>query len=292
MEFERLPRGLPDQSAASGEAPRAVWMPREVLAAAPEKWGFDKGKIFLGALDLPDNRFMLGLEDNRHIMTVAGSRAGKGVSAIIPNLLTYEGSVLVVDPKGENATLTSERRGKGRGIEAGGLKHDVYVIDPFNAANVADEYRAGFNPFTGLDPTDPNFIDECDSIADALVIAESGKENDHWNSSARMVLRGFIAWVAAAPDLKRNMKTLRRLLYLPPDSEDGRQGFDDLLEEMASKPKTAQGVPAEVASALLGMGGDEQGSVMSTVRGNIAFLSSPPMCNNLQSSGSRPALIG
>ena len=36
-------------------------------------------------------------------MTVVGSRAGKGVSLMIPNLLLYEGSVLAIDPKGELA---------------------------------------------------------------------------------------------------------------------------------------------------------------------------------------------
>ena len=45
----------------------------------------------------------IGWKDDRHVMTIAGSRAGKGVSLIIPNLLLYEGSALVIDPKGENA---------------------------------------------------------------------------------------------------------------------------------------------------------------------------------------------
>lgn len=55
---------------------------------------------------------MIGLNDDRHVMTIAGSRAGKGVSLIVPNLIFYEGSALAVDPKGENATITAGRRGK------------------------------------------------------------------------------------------------------------------------------------------------------------------------------------
>jgi type IV secretion system protein VirD4 len=31
----------------------------------------------------------------------------------VPNLLTYEGSALVIDPKGENARMTAPRRGDG-----------------------------------------------------------------------------------------------------------------------------------------------------------------------------------
>ena len=54
---------------------------------------------------------LIGWNDDRHVMTIAGSRAGKGVSLIVPNLLLYEGSALVIDPKGENARITAGRRG-------------------------------------------------------------------------------------------------------------------------------------------------------------------------------------
>ena len=52
------------------------------------------GKILLGAL----NGRLIGVADDRHICTIAGSRAGKGVSAIVPNLILYDGSVLAIDP--------------------------------------------------------------------------------------------------------------------------------------------------------------------------------------------------
>jgi type IV secretory pathway TraG/TraD family ATPase VirD4 len=51
-----------------------------------------------------------------HMFTVAGSRAGKGPSTIVPMLLSYEGSVLVIAPRGELANLTARtaRRNLGR----------------------------------------------------------------------------------------------------------------------------------------------------------------------------------
>jgi len=55
----------------------------------------------------------LGLDDDRHFVTIAGSRSGKGTSAIIPNLCIYPGSVVCLDPKGENASITAARRGAG-----------------------------------------------------------------------------------------------------------------------------------------------------------------------------------
>ena len=49
---------------------------------------------------------MIGWKDDRHALTVAGTRAGKGASLIVPNLLLYPGSVLAIDPKGELARIT------------------------------------------------------------------------------------------------------------------------------------------------------------------------------------------
>ena len=71
-----------------------------------------EGKIFLGVVDgdvytstLSDSRVVRHVEsgypiavgDDRHILTVAGSRAGKGRSVIIPNLLLYPGSILTIE---------------------------------------------------------------------------------------------------------------------------------------------------------------------------------------------------
>lgn len=283
MDFNDLPRGRPYTTADDSDAPRALWAAPDEVA---DKWPFTEGRIFLGATE---SGAWIGFEDNRHILTVAGSRAGKGQSAILPNLALYPGSIMVIDPKGENATLTAERRGKGREVPAGGLGQEVYILDPFRVADIPAEYRAGFNPIATLDPTSPTFVDDCDSIADALVVAEPGKQNDHWNSTARLVLRGMIAWVAAAPDIaRRDLGEVRRLLYLPPEKEGG--GFDDLLADLVDSDHVAHGVPADMAGALLGMGEDERGSVLSTVRDNIVFLSSPSMAEMLSGDQRAPDL--
>ncbi|MCV5950975.1 type IV secretory system conjugative DNA transfer family protein, partial [Escherichia coli] len=58
-----------------------------------------------------------------HVVTVAPTGSGKGIGAVIPNLLTYQGSALVFDPKGENAEVTGRRRRE--------MGQSVHVIDPF-----------------------------------------------------------------------------------------------------------------------------------------------------------------
>lgn len=285
ISFEDLPRGLPREISTKDGAPRALWSAPEGLTNSL-RWAAHSGAPLVGQ-DRTGN--WIGLDDDRHLFTVAGSRAGKGVSTILPNLVHYSGSVLCLDPKGENASLTAERRGQGRGVPAGGLGQDVFVFDAYGVADVPDEYRASFNPLADLDPRDPLFVDQCDGIADALVVAEKGKENDHWSASSRLTLRGFIAWVASKPSGKRDLVEVYRLLHLPSAPKgapkDPDAYFEDLLDAMLDEPDRSWGVPAATAGALLSMGHEERGSVLSTVRQNILFVSSPPMSRMLSGDG-------
>ena len=121
-----------------------------------------------------------------------------------------------------------------------------------------------------------------------------GENQNHWNASARLVLRGFVAWVASAPDGPRDLPEVYRLLHLPlaPEGAESDPGnhFDDLLDQMTKEPDRAYGVPAHTAAAILGMAAEEMGSVLSTVRQNILFLSSPPMARMLSADERQPKL--
>ncbi len=99
-----LPRG---QKGQEDRVPRSRWGDGEALGPA---WGYapEKNGLLLGRR----NGAELGWADDRHALTVAGTRAGKGVSLIIPNLLLYPGSVLAIDPKGELARVTGAQRGQ------------------------------------------------------------------------------------------------------------------------------------------------------------------------------------
>ena len=61
-------------------------------------------------------------------MTVAGSRAGKSSTVLIPNLRQYPGSVVVLDPKGELARATIEHRRR--------MGQKCFVLDPFGETGV------------------------------------------------------------------------------------------------------------------------------------------------------------
>jgi type IV secretion system protein VirD4 len=63
-------------------------------------------------------------EGNGHLLTVAPTRAGKGTGQIIPNLLSWIGSVLVIDIKGENYLRSA-------GYRQQELKQKVIRFAPF-----------------------------------------------------------------------------------------------------------------------------------------------------------------
>src|SRR5258708_26259239 len=85
-----IPRGLSSRYLSEQAVPQARWqapdviLDRRALAYDPDNPG---GKILLGAF----GDKLIGIEDNRHVMTVAGSRSGKSVT-IVGNLLFYRGS--------------------------------------------------------------------------------------------------------------------------------------------------------------------------------------------------------
>jgi type IV secretion system protein VirD4 len=63
-----------------------------------------------------------------HLLTIAPTRSGKGVGAIIPNLLTADRSVLCVDPKGENA----RHRREGEILRRPGIPGPVHSGERLN----------------------------------------------------------------------------------------------------------------------------------------------------------------
>ncbi|WP_096703523.1 type IV secretory system conjugative DNA transfer family protein [Magnetospirillum sp. 15-1] len=184
----------------------------------------------------------LGLDDDRHFVTIAGSRSGKGTSAIIPNLCLYPGSVVCLDPKGENATLTAARRGGGaEGCE--GMGQPVFVLDPFGVADVPDELRAGLNPLALLDPDSPSVVNDAELLAEGLVVSTDPRDA-HWDESARNFIKGLILHLVATMD-NPSLFTLRRFL-----TQGDYQGWDDAMVEWEDAGKDARDFAAGHARGL------------------------------------------
>tara|TARA_B100000965_G_scaffold117698_1_gene97143 strand:- start:27 stop:1547 length:1521 start_codon:yes stop_codon:yes gene_type:complete len=287
MLLDDLPRGVRSRKLDDHRTPLAAWMPPDLIASSnslsydPDNPG---AKLLLGA----QNGKLVGIGDNRHMMTVAGSRAGKGVSAIVPNLIFYRGSVLAIDPKAELASITALRRAQQLGQR-------VYVLDPFErCAPHAAPYRASYNPLSILKPDSPTLVEDAGLIADALVIP--GGRDPHWNDSARNFLEGLVLHVAtySGYEDRRDLVSVRTVLmngaHISQETDDGHEeasGMDGLFVEMLHNVELLNEAGAEdIARAVEAAANDffekpdnERGSVLSTARRHTKFLDFP----NIQS---------
>jgi len=186
---------------------------------------YQAGSLFLG---LDENGREIGISTDRHAITIAGSRAGKGAALIIPNLLRWPDNVLVIDPKGENAEQTYQRREE--------MGQAVHVLDPFGSANVPDRIRAGFNPLASIDLTSNRARATVSAIANGLIVVTDPKHME-WVSGARALLSGVISYVLVnAPAEHHNFATVRNILMQPtelPDEDGEAQGLWADAQEMA-----------------------------------------------------------
>lgn len=173
------------------------------------RYRYKHGSLWLGRS--PTNEATpLGFDDDRHVLLVSGTRGGKGTTFIVPNLIRWPGSVVVVDPKGENATVTAARRGRGSKYCPG---QEVHVLDPFREATVPEALRSRFNPLDAIDPEHPEAVDLAAMIASAMIVMSEG-ESKSWDEDALDMLQGLILHVKTADEFegRRNLLTVRSLV--------------------------------------------------------------------------------
>jgi len=213
----------------------------------------------------------------QHLLSIAPTRSGKGVSLIIPNLLTYRGAVLVIDPKGENAWVTADRRRA--------LGQKVLIVDPWNEVNGTYGSKAGthestahFNPLSILEPGSDDFADDLAYLADALIVTESTRE-PYFDNTARELWAGLMAYVVENPTFSAHASLeLARKLLMKPNAELARtiRSAIDLGSDSVAAQKLAQFENFEASSSIM--------SVISSARTQTAFLDTPKLNESMDSS--------
>jgi type IV secretion system protein VirD4 len=206
----------------------------------------------------------------QHLITIAPTRSGKGVGAIIPNLLTADRSILCIDPKGENARVaarTRERFGP------------VFVLDPFGVSGVSS---GAFNPLDGMDEESPDLAEDAALLADALVYDPPGQVGEaHWNEEAKALIAGVILYVVCHEGTeRRNLTAVRDLLTAAPED------FAAMLGTM-QKSKSAGGLVARAANRHVGKAAREAAGVLSSAQRHTHFLDSRRMAAVLERSDFR-----
>jgi len=206
----------------------------------------------------PGTGRLLRYDGPAHLITLAPTRAGKGVGTVIPNLLAVERSVLVIDPKGENARIAGEARRRF------GTTH---VLDPFDVSGMPS---AAYNPLDRLTPDSLDLGEDAASLTVALVMDPPGQVTEaHWNEEAKAILGGLIMFCVCHEDRDRRcLATVREYLTLPPEK------LRALLELMQDSD-AAGGLIARAANRFLGKADREAASVLSNAQRHTHFLDSP-----------------
>jgi type IV secretory pathway TraG/TraD family ATPase VirD4 len=228
----------------------------------------------------------LGYADDRHVCLVSGTRGGKGTGLIIPNLCLWPGSCIVIDPKGENATVTARRRGNGSNY-AHGMGQEVRILDPFGEVQLASSLRASFNPLDVIDPKSDFAVDDAGRIAAAIIVREN-KNDPFFEDAARNLLKGLILHVLTATgfDDIRNLITVRRLLtqgdwlriaLLREAGEENLPSGFVMLWKAMQRSSAFDGIVAGIGEQMLTMAERTRSGVLETARTNTVFLDGAPM---------------
>lgn len=207
----------------------------------------------------------LWLQNEKHVLIMASTRSGKGVSLIIPHLLRYRGSAFVLDPKGENAKATGRRRAA--------LNDKVFYLDPFG---ISGKPKARFNPLKRFTPE--NMEAESKALAAAIVMGEGGKR-DHWTASAQQLVAAFILHVVTSPSVlprEKDLGTMRRLLL---------EKVNGTLEAMSENKEALDGLLRRLAISFLQTPEREFGSILSTAQRETEILDNPFIVASLAASG-------
>jgi|TARA_R100000501_G_scaffold18540_1_gene40531 type IV secretion system protein VirD4 len=244
----------------------SVWRAREMKNAetyGSARWATERevrtagllggDGVVLGKL----GRDYLRHDGPEHVLCFAPTRSGKGVGLVIPSLLTWPGSAIVHDIKGENWQLTAGFRSRhGR----------VLLFDPTNAASAA------YNPLLEVRRGQWE-VRDVQNVADVLVDPEGSLERrNHWEKTSHSLLVGAILHVLyAEPN-----KTLAGVASF---LSDPTRTIEQTLAAMMATPHLGgAGVHPVVASAareLLNKSDNERSGVLSTAMSFLGLYRDP-----------------
>ena len=244
----------------------SVWRARELKTAATygtARWANRQEIKEAGLLD--DKGVVLGQFNNQylrhdgpeHVLCFAPTRSGKGVGLVIPTLLTWPGSAIVHDIKGENWTLTAGYRSSFS---------RVLLFDPTNANSAA------YNPLLEV-RRGVCEVRDVQNVADVLVDPEGSLEKrNHWEKTSHSLLVGAILHVLYA-EANKTLAGVAAFL------SDPKRSFESTLAAMMMTPHLEDdGVHPVVASAareLLNKSENERSGVLSTAMSFLGLYHDP-----------------
>ena len=227
------------------------------------RWA-EKGEVKSAGLLGPDGvvlgryeRDYLRHDGPEHVLCFAPTRSGKGVGLVVPSLLTWPGSAIVHDIKGENWQITAGFRARhGR----------VLLFDPTNPKSSA------YNPLLEVRRGEWE-VRDVQNIADILVDPEGSLEKrNHWEKTSHALLVGAILHVLYAED----DKTLAGVAGF---LSDPKRPIESTLAAMMKTSHLGEAGPhpviASAARELLNKSDNERSGVLSTAMSFLGLYRDP-----------------
>ncbi|EHK54538.1 conjugal transfer protein TraG [Allomesorhizobium alhagi] len=217
---------------------------------------FRPAGVFLGELQARYLRH----DGPEHVMAFAPTRSGKGVGLVVPTLLSWTGSAVIHDIKGENWQLTAGWRSK--------FSHCLLF-------NPTDLLSARYNPILEV-RKGPHEVRDVQNIADILVDPEGALERrNHWEKTSHALLVGAILHVLYAEE----EKTLARVATF---LSDPQRSFAATLRRMMTtnhlgtkKKPQVHPVVASAAREVLNKSENERSGVLSTAMSFLGLYRDP-----------------
>ena len=244
----------------------SVWRAREaknVATYGSARWAEKEEVKAAGLLD-PDGVVLgrysqeyLRHDGPEHVLCFAPTRSGKGVGLVVPSLLTWPGSAIVHDIKGENWTLTSGFRSHhGR----------VLLFDPTNPKSSA------YNPLLEVRRGEWE-VRDVQNIADILVDPEGSLDKrNHWEKTSHSLLVGAILHVLYA-EPEKTLAGVANFL------SDPKRPVESTLRAMMKTAHRGEDGPhpvvASAARELLNKSDNERSGVLSTAMSFLGLYRDP-----------------
>jgi type IV secretion system protein VirD4 len=195
-----------------------------------------------------------------HVMAFAPTRSGKGVGLVVPTLLSWTGSAIIHDIKGENWQLTAGWRA---------LFSHCILFDPTNAAS------ARYNPLLEVRRGEHE-IRDVQNVADILVDPEGALERrNHWEKTSHALLVGAILHILYAEEEKSLARVATFL-------SDPKRPFVSTLKAMmgtnhlgTAEAPLVHPVVASAAREILNKSDNERSGVLSTAMSFLGLYRDP-----------------
>lgn len=212
-----------------------------------------------GLLLAQANGRLLTFGGTEHVIVYAPTRSGKGVGVVIPNLLSWSDSVVVLDMKKENFIKTAGFRA------AHGQK--VYLFDPVNP----EGRTARYNPLSCVRRDPADLYDDLQRIAGMLFPPEP-RGDPFWTEAARSAFIAIGGYIAETPQLPFTIGEILRQLTA---AADVKAHFESVLSARKAGPDQLSSSCVAALNDFLAASENTLQSVRKTVTARLGLWLNP-----------------